>query len=153
MLHELRDDGYELSSERERIDLPRVHRWISTDAYWALGRPLEQMRAALAGSQPYGIYERGGGQVAIARVVTDGAVFAYLCDVYVDPAHRGRGLGGWLVKHLRDHYASLGLTRFVLVTKDAHAVYARHGFTDVEPGRWMQCDLRAPVGEQRGVRS
>ena len=81
MLHEFRDDGYELSSDRERIDLARVHRWISTDAYWALGRPLEQMRAALAGSQPYGIYERGGGQVGIARVVTDGAVFAYLCDV------------------------------------------------------------------------
>lgn len=143
MLNELRDDGYALSSERERIDLARVHRWLSTDAYWALGRPLEQMRAALAGSEPFGVYDASGTQVAIARVVTDGAVFAYLCDVYVDPAHRGRGLGGWLVRLLRDHYASRGLTRFVLVTLDAHAVYARHGFTEVEPGRWMECDLRA----------
>ncbi|WP_250002221.1 GNAT family N-acetyltransferase [Actinoplanes sp. M2I2] len=143
MLNDRRDDGYTLSSERERIDLDRVHQWLSTDAYWALGRPLDQMRAAVAGSEPFGVYDGDGEQVAFARVVTDGAVFAYLCDVYVDPAHRGRGLGGWLVRHLRDHYAARGLSRFVLVTRDAHAVYARHGFTDVEPGRWMECDLRA----------
>ncbi|MBL7260951.1 GNAT family N-acetyltransferase [Paractinoplanes lichenicola] len=143
MLHELRDDGYELDSARERIDLATVHRWLSTDSYWAMGRPLEQMRAALDGSEAYGIYDRGGAQVAVARVVTDGAVFAYLCDVYVDPGHRGRGLGGWLVRNLRDHYAARGLNRFLLVTRDAHAVYAPHGFTEVEPGRWMECDLRA----------
>jgi GNAT superfamily N-acetyltransferase len=145
VLHEIRDDGYELSSARERIDLPRVHRWLSTDAYWALGRPLEQTRAALAGSEPFGIYDRGGEQVAVARIVTDGVVFAYLCDVYVDPAHRGRGLAGWLVQNLRDHYAAAGLKRLLLVTLDAHAVYARHGFTEVEPGRWMECALRAAV--------
>jgi GNAT superfamily N-acetyltransferase len=137
-----RDDGYALSAERARIDLPLVHRWLSTDSYWAFGRPLPQMRAALDGSEPFGIY-RDGAQVAVARVVTDGAVFAYLCDVYVDPAHRGKGLGGWLVRSLRDHYAGRGLRRFLLVTQDAHGVYARHGFTDVEPGRWMECDLRA----------
>jgi GNAT superfamily N-acetyltransferase len=136
-----RDDGYELSADGARVDLPLVHRWLSTDAYWAMGRPTERMRAAIDGSEPFGIY-RDGPQVAIARVVTDGAVFAYLCDVYVDPAHRGKGLGNWLVAVLRDHYAGLGLERFLLVTRDAHAVYARHGFTQVEPGRWMECDLR-----------
>ena len=136
----LDQDGYELSDDRDRIDLPLVHRWLSTDAYWALGRPLDKMRAAVAGSDPYGIY-RDGRQVAIARVVTDGAVFAYLCDVYVEPAHRGRGLGGWLVGSLRAHYAGRGLRRFLLVTRDAHEVYARQGFTAVEPGRWMECDL------------
>ncbi|MGK5680359.1 GNAT family N-acetyltransferase [Actinoplanes sp. URMC 104] len=144
MLHELRDDGYELSSERERIDVPRVHRWLSTDAYWAMERPLEQMRAALDGSEVFGIYGRDGAQVAIARVVTDGAVFAYLCDVYVEPAHRARGLAGWLVGTLRDHYAARGLKRFLLVTRDAQAIYARHGFTEVQPGRWMECHLRTP---------
>ena len=141
MLELSRDDGYALSAERARIDLPLVHRWLSTDSYWAFGRPLEQMRAALDGSQPFGIY-RDGGQVAISRVVTDGAVFAYLCDVYVDPAHRGKGLGGWLVRSLRDHYAGRGLRRFLLATRDAHAVYARHGFAGVDPEEWMVCDLR-----------
>ncbi|MDY7085205.1 MAG: GNAT family N-acetyltransferase [Actinomycetota bacterium] len=142
MSDEIRVDGYELSAARERVDLVTVHRWLSTDAYWALGRPLEQMRAALDGSEPYGVYDRDGNQVAVARVVTDGAVFAYLCDVYVDPAHRGRGIGGWLVRYLRDHYAARGLNRFLLVTRDAHDVYAPHGFAAVEPGRWMECDLR-----------
>ncbi|XVU25740.1 GNAT family N-acetyltransferase [Actinoplanes sp. CA-054009] len=142
MLRASRDDGYELSSERERIDLPLVHRWLSTDAYWAKGRPLEQMRAALDGSDAFGIY-LGDTQVAVARVISDGAVFAYLCDVYVDPAHRGRGLGGWLVGNLRDHYAGLGLKRFLLTTRDAQSVYAAQGFVEVDPGRWMVCDLQA----------
>jgi GNAT superfamily N-acetyltransferase len=137
-----RTDGYELSSARERIDLEQVHRWLAGDTYWAMGRPLERMRTALDGSDGFGIY-RDGEQVAVARVITDGAIFAYLCDVYVDPAHRGKGLGGWLVESLRDHYARLGLRRFLLVTRDAHAVYARHGFTAVDAGRWMECDLTA----------
>ena len=140
MLELRRDDGYELSGRRDRVDLARVHRWISTDAYWAMGRSIERMRAAIDGSEPYGVY-RGGEQVAVARVVTDSAVFAYLCDVYVDRGHRGKGLGGWLVASLRDHLAGRGLTRFLLVTKDAKPLYARHGFTEVEPGRWMVCDL------------
>ena len=135
-----RPDGYELSADRDRIDIPLVHRWLSTDAYWAIGRPLETTRAAVAGSDVYGIYFDGA-QVAVARVITDGALFAYLCDVYVDPAHRGRKLGSWLVGTLRDHYASRGLRRLLLATLDAHGVYAPHGFADVEPGRWMECDL------------
>jgi len=140
VLEQRRDDGYELSGDRARIDLPLIHKWLAGDSYWAAGRPLDKMRAAMEGSEPFGIY-LDGAQVAIARVVTDGAVFAYLCDVYVDRAHRGRGLGGWLVRELRDHYASRGLSRFLLVTRDAHAVYAREGFAEVEPGRWMECDL------------
>jgi GNAT superfamily N-acetyltransferase len=135
-----RDDGYELSADPSRIDLGRVHRWLSTDAYWAMGRSRERMRAALDGSEPFGVY-RGGEQVAVARVVTDGTIFAYLCDVYVDRGHRGRGLGGWLVESLCDHLAARGLTRFLLVTRDAQPLYARYGFGAVEPDRWMECDL------------
>jgi len=135
-----REDGYELSSDRSRVDLPRVHRWLSTDAYWAMGRSVERMRAAVEGSEPYGIY-LGGEQVAVARVVTDGAIFGYLCDVYVDRAHRGRGLGGWLVEALCEHLRGRGLTRFLLVTRDAQPLYARYGFTAVDPERWMVCDL------------
>jgi GNAT superfamily N-acetyltransferase len=135
-----RDDGYELSADPGRIEHERVHRWLSTDAYWAIGRSPERMRAALEGSEPFGVY-RGGEQVAVARVVTDGAIFAYLCDVYVEPGHRGQGLGGWLIESLCDHLAGRGLTRFLLVTRDAQPLYARHGFGAVEPGRWMECDL------------
>jgi predicted GNAT family acetyltransferase len=135
-----RDDGYELSSDRARVDLPRVHHWLSTDAYWAMGRSEERMRAAVEGSEPYGIY-LGDEQVAMARIITDNTIFAYLCDVYVDRGHRGKGLGGWLVEALRDHLAERGLTRFLLVTQDAQSLYARYGFAEVDPGRWMMCDL------------
>lgn len=124
--------------------MPKVHRWLSTDAYWAMGRSLDRVRAALDGSESYGVYLNGnsdGEQVAVARVVTDNTIFAYLCDVYVDRAHRGKGLGGWLVESLRDHLAERGLTRFLLVTRDAQPLYARQGFTEVDPGRWMECDL------------
>jgi GNAT superfamily N-acetyltransferase len=142
-----RDDGYELSSDRARVDLPRVHRWLSTDAYWAMGRSEERMRAAVDGSEPYGIY-LGDEQVAVARVVTDSTIFAYLCDVYVDRAHRGKGLGGWLVEALRDHLAERGLTRFLLVTKDAQPLYGRYGFAAVDAGRWMECELSHRQGPE-----
>jgi GNAT superfamily N-acetyltransferase len=137
-----RADGYQLSSARERIDLERVHGWLSTDAYWAMGRPLATTGAAFDGSEVFGVYQ-GAEQVAVARVITDGTIFAYLCDVYVDRAHRGNGLGGWLVASLRDHYAGRGLRRFLLVTRDAQALYARNGFRAVDAGRWMECDLTA----------
>jgi GNAT superfamily N-acetyltransferase len=152
VLHAFRDDGFELSDDRARVDPELVHRWISTDSYWAAGRSAELMRAATDGSVPYGVYRvSDGAQVAFARVVTDGAVFAYLCDVYVDRAHRGIGLGTWLVRCLRDDLAARGLRRLLLVTADAHGVYAPLGFEPVDGARWMECDLRAvPVSSTTG---
>jgi predicted GNAT family acetyltransferase len=141
VLEERRDDGLILSTDPERIDHDLVHSWIS-GTYWATGRPPDLMRRATAGSEPAGIYEAGR-QVAFARVVTDGAVFAYLCDVFVDPTHRGRGLATWLVRALRDDLARRGLRRFLLVTRDAHSVYAPLGFRAVDGARWMECDLQA----------
>ncbi len=143
MLTASRPDGFELSGDRSRLDLDLVHRWLSTDSYWAAGRTSQLVKAAVDGSEPYGVYGPDGRQVAFARVVTDGAVFAYLCDVYVDRSCRGIGLGRWLVAELRDNVAGRGLTRFLLVTNDAHGVYAPLGFAPVDAGRWMECDLRA----------
>ena len=143
MLTDRRDDGFELSDDPARLDLDRVHHWLSTDTYWATGRPAEVVRAAVAGSLPFGIYRPGDGrQVAFARVVTDGAVFAYPADVYVDRAYRGTGLGRWLVGTVRDHLAARGLRRFLLTTHDAQGVYAPLGFEHVVPGRWMECSLQ-----------
>ena len=141
MLDERRDDGYLLSDDRDRIDVELVHRWLSTDSYWAAGRTLEQMRRAIDGSVPVGVY-RDGRQVAFARAVTDGVIFAYLADVYVDRSCRGLGLGSWLAGGLCDMLAAQGVKRFLLATKDAHGVYERLGFTEVKPGRWMENDLR-----------
>lgn len=141
-----RDDGYEISDDPARLDLDLVHRWLSTDAYWALGRPREVVERAVAGSLNYGLYRGDGGsgqsQAGFARVVTDRATFAWLCDVYVDRSVRGRGLGTWFVDAVCDEVRGWGLRRIVLATADAHGLYAKLGFTPmVEPDRWMELRL------------
>ena len=80
--------------------------------------------------------------MAYARVVTDHATFAWLCDVYVDRDHRGRGLGKRLVAAVAQRVDELGVGRTLLKTRDAHEVYAGHGFEPVpDPGLWM---IRTP---------
>jgi GNAT superfamily N-acetyltransferase len=139
-----REDGYVLSTEPERVDVDLVHRWLSTDAYWAMGRPRDLVVRALEGSLVFGVYRPDDGvQVAFARVVTDSATFAWLCDVYVDRSERGRGLGTWMVGEIRDDLTARGVRRILLATADAHEVYAKVGFAAVaEPSRWMELDLR-----------
>ncbi|MFG3283665.1 GNAT family N-acetyltransferase [Streptomyces sp. NPDC048111] len=133
-----------ISSDPERLDAARVHHWLSTDAYWAMGRSREKQDAAIAGSLNFGAYDRGSGeQLAYARVVTDRATFAWLCDVYVDPAARGEGLGTALVTAVRDHLEPAGLRRILLATADAHGVYEKIGFRVLEtPGKWMALGLQ-----------
>ncbi|MGW2847788.1 GNAT family N-acetyltransferase [Streptomyces sp. NPDC001274] len=123
--------GYELSTDPDRLDVERVHHWLSTDAFWALGRSRKTVEDAVRGSLNFGIYDAEGIQAAYARVVTDRATFAWLCDVYVAPAHRGRGLGTWLATAVRDHLAPYRLKRILLTTLDAHAIYAKAGFVVV----------------------
>ncbi|MEU9032850.1 GNAT family N-acetyltransferase [Streptomyces sp. NPDC048383] len=122
------DDGYELSTDPDRLDLDAVHHWLSTDAFWALGRSRDTVERSVRGSLNFGAYDASGAQVGYARVVTDLATFAWLCDVYVAPAHRGRGLGTRLAGAVRDHLAPYALTRVLLSTLDAHEVYAKVGF-------------------------
>lgn len=143
MLELVRDDGYLLSTDPDRIDLDLVHEWLTTDAYWALGRPRDILRRAIEGAVPYGIYRPGDGrQVAFGRNVTDRTLFAYFCDVYVDRTERGRGLGRWLVTAMRDEMLALGVGRLMLCTKDAERLYAELGFQPVDPEvHWME--LRA----------
>jgi GNAT superfamily N-acetyltransferase len=132
------EDGFEISTDAERLDVDLVHHWLSTDAFWALGRSLETVRRSIAGSVVFGVYDQRGAQVAFARVVTDLATFAWLCDVYVDGAHRRMGIGTWLTTEIRDFLAPYKLKRVMLSTLDAHEVYARAGFVPFpDPDRLM----------------
>ncbi|WP_448320252.1 GNAT family N-acetyltransferase [Streptomyces sp. CO7] len=135
--------GYEFSADPARVDAGRVHQWLSTDAYWALGRSREKQDAAMAGSMNFGMYDIVTGvQVAYARAVTDRATFAWLCDVYVDPQVRGKGLGSALVARVREELSGFGLRRIMLATHDAHDVYARLGFAPLaRPDDWMALQL------------
>ncbi|MEV7079849.1 GNAT family N-acetyltransferase [Streptomyces sp. NPDC093516] len=132
-------EGYEISTDSSRVDAERVHRWLSTDAYWALGRPREKQDRAIEGSLNFGVYDTASGeQVAYARAVTDRATFAWLCDVYVDPSVRGKGVGTALVTAVREEVRSYGVRRVLLATHDAHGVYEKIGFAPLaRPDHWM----------------
>lgn len=132
-------EGYEISTDPDRLDVDRVHRWLSTDAYWAMNRPREKQEQATAGSLNFGVYDTvSGEQVAYARIITDRATFAWLCDVYVDRSVRGKNIGTAMVGAVRDHLEPYGLRRILLATRDAHGVYAKLGFEPlVQPDIWM----------------
>ncbi|WP_424213397.1 GNAT family N-acetyltransferase [Streptomyces sp. BI20] len=131
--------GHEISADPDRLDRARVHAWLSEDAYWALGRTREKQEQAIDHSLNFGVYDRAdGSQVGYARVVTDLATFAWLCDVYVARESRGQGLGHALVEAVLEHLAPYELRRVMLATADAHGVYAVSGFVSLDdPGKWM----------------
>jgi GNAT superfamily N-acetyltransferase len=130
------------------LQVDRVHAWLSKEAYWALGRTRETVKKAIAGSRTMGVYrDRGDGmpgeQVAFARAVTDGATFAWVCDVFVAPDVRGLGVGDAMVGRLVTALEDLGIGRVLLATRDAHEVYARLGFEPLaNPTFWMERDRR-----------
>jgi GNAT superfamily N-acetyltransferase len=127
----------EISTDPARLDVDRIHHWLSEDAYWALGRSRDVVERAVANSVNFGAYDDGE-LVGYARVVTDHATFACLCDVYVEPTRRGTGVGTTLLAAVSTELAALNLRRAVLATADAHDVYARFGFTPLpDAERWM----------------
>ncbi|GIF12203.1 GNAT family N-acetyltransferase [Actinoplanes teichomyceticus] len=135
-------DGYVLTDDASRVDVDRVHQWLDRESYWAAGRSHDVVSRSIAGSLPYSVFS-GDQQVAFARVVTDGATFAWICDVFVDGQHRGRGLGGWLIDSIIEDLTGRGVLRLLLATKDAHEVYRRSGFTPLEGAhRFMEIDHR-----------
>jgi GNAT superfamily N-acetyltransferase len=126
-----------VDTDRSRFDLATIHAFLSA-SYWAKGLPMEVLERAVAGSLCFGLYDDDR-QVGFARVVTDGATFAYLADVFVLESHRGRGLSKLLMDAVVAHPDLQRLRRWLLVTRDAHALYARYGFTPLAtPDRHME---------------
>ncbi|WP_457321997.1 GNAT family N-acetyltransferase [Roseateles sp. P5_E11] len=131
-------DGYRLSFAPEDIDARAAHDFL-VGAYWSEGIPLALVERSIANSLCIALHAEGVGQVGFARVVTDRTTFAYLCDVYVLDTHRGHGLAKWMIETLLAHPDLQGLRRFMLFTRDAHAVYAGHGFSPLaKPQRGME---------------
>jgi GNAT superfamily N-acetyltransferase len=128
---------YRITTDPKRLDLDAIHAFLSR-SFWAEGIPKKTMAKAIANSLNFGLFD-GKTQVGFARVVTDKATYAYLCDVYVLESHRARGLGKWLMETVMAHPDLQGLRRFQLVTRDAHGLYSRHGFeTPSSPDRHME---------------
>ena len=147
MTREWLREPYCISTAPERLDLDVIHGFLSS-SYWAAGRTRERVERSIAHSLPFGLYHRPGqqlAQVGFARVVSDHSTFAYLADVFVLPAHRGRGLGVWLVETVLALPEFAG-ARWMLGTRDAHELYRKFGFQETPPGRIMR---RAGIDQQR----
>jgi GNAT superfamily N-acetyltransferase len=130
-------NGYEISTDPARLDLDLIHGYLR-EAYWSPGVPRDVVKRSIARSLCFGLYAPDGAQAGFARVVTDGATFAWIADVFVLDPHRGRGLGVWLMETVLAHPDLQGLRRIVLATKDAHELYERFGFVPLPtPERWM----------------
>ena len=118
---------YTISTDPARLDVDAIHAYL-VQAYWCVGRPREVVETSLQHSICYGLYH-GDAQVGLARVISDQAVFAYLCDVYILEEHRGQGLGKWLIDTIVHDPAYRTVTHWTLATRDAHGLYAQFGFT------------------------
>jgi len=118
----------QISTDPEALDLPMIYQFLSEQSTWAVGIPLATVERAIAHSLCFGAY-LDGRQVGFARVTTDRATFAYLADVFVVAAERGKGYGKRLMEAVLAHPELQGLRRFMLATSDAHRLYAQYGFT------------------------
>ena len=126
-----------VDTNRERLDLELIHEFL-VGSYWARGMPREVLRRAIAQSLCFGVYVDNR-QVGFARVVTDSATFGYLSDVFIIESHRGMGLSKVLMTAITRHSDLQGFRRWLLGTRDAHALYAQYGFTPLAaPARFME---------------
>jgi GNAT superfamily N-acetyltransferase len=147
---------FTISTIRSRLDVPLIHSFLG-ETYWSPGIPIEVVIRAIEHSLPFGIYQIADGQqVGFARVITDRATFAYLADVFVVAAFRGRGLSKWLMSVIVAHPDLQDLRRWLLATRDAHELYKQYGFTALaKPERVMERHdpdvyarlLRSPGGD------
>jgi GNAT superfamily N-acetyltransferase len=133
-----RRGAYFLSTDRSLLDVELIHKFLSEQSYWAPRIPREIVERSLANSFCFGLFHESQ-QVGFARFVTDRATFAWLGDVFVIDAHRGQGLGKWMVETLLTHPDLQGLRRILLGTRDAHGLYAQYGFTPLaDPSRFLE---------------
>jgi N-acetylglutamate synthase-like GNAT family acetyltransferase len=130
-------DNFTISTDFNRLDIDTICDFLQR-AYWANTRSRERTEKALQNSLVFGLYD-GNRQVGLGRIVSDYAVFAYLCDVFIHEEYRTRGLGKWLIQTILDHPDLKDVRRWLLVTDDAHGLYKQFGFASIQdPEHWMQ---------------
>jgi GNAT superfamily N-acetyltransferase len=132
------DKGYSISTDKSRIDFDRVYHYLEHDSYWAKGVTAERLKRAIENSMCFVILKQNE-LAGFARVVTDKATFAYICDVFVLEQHRRLGLSKWLMQTIMQHPELQGLRRWSLATADAHGLYEQVGFVPLsKPENWME---------------
>lgn len=130
--------GFQISTDKSLLNIDAIYNYLNDDSYWAQGISRERFEKSIANSMCFGVYQQNN-QVGFARVITDNATFAYLCDVFILPAFRKKGLSKWLVQTIVNHPELKGLRRWSLATADAQGLYSQFGFTQItRPERWME---------------
>jgi len=129
---------YNISNDKAKLDMEMVHDFLSREAYWSKGIPMEKVKESVAHSLCFGVYEEDR-QVGFARVISDYTTMAYLGDVFILPAYRGKGLSKMLMNSIMQHPSLQGLRRWILLTGDAHGLYSQFGWSSIaDPVRWME---------------
>jgi len=137
---------FTITTDRAKLDLPLIHRFLSQESYWAKNVPREVVERSIEHSLPFGVFD-GERQIGFARVITDYAVYAYVADVFVVPEYRGRGAAKELMQAIRSHPELQGLRRWHLVTRDAGGLYRQFGFRELsKPERHMEIVVANPYG-------
>lgn len=129
MNHEWEKEGYLISTDPSKLDVPAIHRYL-TRSTWAAGIDEETVSLSVQNSLNFGIFHQGS-QVGFARLITDYATFAYLCDVYVLEEHQGKGLGRWLMECFHAHPVFEKLRRIMLFTTTAPWLYQKFGYQPI----------------------
>jgi len=133
-----RKDTFLISTDKRKLDIDAIHDFLSTKAYWCLNIPKDKVVRAIENSLCFGVYDEEK-QIGFARVITDFSTIAYLGDVYVLEACRGKGISKWLMETIMNHEDLQGLRRWILLTGDAHALYRKFGWSDIaDPTKWME---------------
>ncbi len=138
MAQEVTIDNILYSDDKTLLQLDVIHKYLSTESYWSKDIPFDIVKRAMEGSICFAAYDKGK-QIAYARVITDGATFGYLADVFVMEPYRGKGISKQLMKFIMDYPSFKGFRRFMLATKDAHSLYEKFGFKQMAtPDRFME---------------
>lgn len=127
--------NYTISTDNSLLDIILIHDYLSNQSYWAKGISKAKVEKAIKNSLCFGIYANGQ-QVGLARVVTDYVRMAYLADVFIIEDHKGKGLGKQLMKTIMEYPALAGVSRWALLTKDAHGLYRQFGFVEPPNPEW-----------------
>jgi len=130
-------DNFFISTDPELSDIDAICSMLAK-SYWASTRSRDVIKNSLKNSLCFNLFD-GQRQIGIARVITDHATFAYLCDVFIEEEYRGRGLGKWLLECILDYPTLKEIKKFMLATRDAHNFYRKFGFEELQnPEKYME---------------
>ena len=134
----LQKGEFHISTDTSELDIDAIHDFLSTQAYWCLNIPKEKVKVSIENSLCFGLY-KASKQIGFARIITDFSTIAYLGDVYILEEYRGKGLSKWLMESIMNYPELQGLRRWILLTGDAHELYRKYGWTELnDASKWME---------------